>query len=75
MRMKVRARWVAGGLLAFFIVVFIFQNTDVVTLRFLAWNVTMSRVLLFALILGVGMVLGWLLRSVWQQRGAAPRRE
>lgn len=37
----------------------ILQNTEVVTIRFYFWEVTMSRVLLFLITLGSGMVLGF----------------
>lgn len=37
----------------------ILQNTEVVTIRFYFWEVTMSRVLLFLITLVAGMILGF----------------
>lgn len=47
---------------------FVLQNTDVVELRFLFWSASMSRALLFVLILLIGMGLGWLLHSYFAFR-------
>jgi len=44
--------------------VFVLQNTTVVEIRFLFWTLSMSRALLIVLVLVIGMVLGWLARSL-----------
>ena len=43
--------------------IFIIQNADVVELRFLLWTITMSRALMYTLLLLIGIAAGWLLRS------------
>jgi len=50
--------------LAFLMSVFVLQNTTVVEIRFLFWTLSMSRALLIVLLLVIGMVLGWLARSL-----------
>jgi uncharacterized integral membrane protein len=40
--------------------VIILQNTEVVTLRFLFWDLSMSRVILIPLLMLVGFVLGYI---------------
>jgi uncharacterized integral membrane protein len=57
------ARLVAAAVLIFLIVLFAAQNYKVVELRFLFWTLSMSRVLLLALVFVVGGVCGWLLKS------------
>lgn len=46
------------------VVVFAVQNYEVVELRFLFWTMAMSRALFFFLVFAIGIVLGWLLRSL-----------
>ena len=49
--------------LAFLAFVFIYQNTETVVVDFFAWSVEMSLVLLVFIILGMGVIIGWLLNS------------
>ncbi len=63
-----KPKLIAGAVLVLLILVFVFQNTEVVDLRFLFWTVTMSRVLLAMLFLIVGLILGWILCGLVQQR-------
>lgn len=49
--------------LAFFTFLFISQNTETVRVDFLAWSAEMSLVLLVFIILGTGVMIGWLLNS------------
>lgn len=58
-------------LLSVIVVVFIFQNTTVVEIRFLFWTVSMSRALMILAVLAIGMLLCWLLHgylSLWRKR-------
>lgn len=54
--------------LLFLAIVFILQNTVVVEIRFLFWTVTMSRGLLVAVSLVIGMIFSWLLRGLFAIR-------
>ena len=54
---------IAGACLLVLAVVFALQNTQVVTLRFLFWQFSLSRALLVLLVLLVGIVVGWLLHG------------
>jgi uncharacterized integral membrane protein len=40
----------------------IIQNTDVVGFNFLFWEIQMSRIILFPLLLGVGIIIGVFIR-------------
>jgi uncharacterized integral membrane protein len=53
-------------------IVFTLQNTAAVTVEFLAWSVTLSRALLVFLLVVVGTLLGWLLRSMVDEEGFRP---
>lgn len=50
------------------VIVFIFQNTAVVDVRFLLWTVAMSRALLIIILLAIGIGLGWLLHGFRTRR-------
>ena len=46
-------------LIALFLIILV-QNVQVVTLKFLAWEISISRVLFIPLVLIVGFVLGFI---------------
>jgi uncharacterized membrane protein YciS (DUF1049 family) len=49
------------------VLVLALQNSETVTVRFVVWELTMSRVLLIALLFGAGLLAGWILRA-WGAR-------
>lgn len=49
--------------IAGFVLIFVFQNTAVVTIQFLFWSVSMSRSLLILVFVAIGVVIGWILNS------------
>jgi putative membrane protein len=53
------------------LLIVVLQNTQVVTLRFLFWNLTMSRVILLPLIGLAGFVVGYAVG----RRGKKPTRQ
>ena len=48
--------------------IFIGQNLEIVDVRFLIWHFSISRAMLVILLLLVGFVVGWLLRSYFRNR-------
>ncbi len=40
------------------------QNTQVVTLRFLFWEMSMSRIILLAVVLLIGIVIGYIAATI-----------
>jgi putative membrane protein len=52
-----------GIISTIFILVFILQNTEIVTVNFLFWKMEMSRVILILVLLLVGFLLGYIFRS------------
>ena len=53
-------------------IVFTLQNTAAVTVEFLAWSLTLSRALLIFLVVVIGTLVGWLLRSMVGEDGFRP---
>jgi uncharacterized integral membrane protein len=51
------------ALLAFFALVFVAQNIEIVTVRFLFWEISMSRAILSVFSLLIGFIIGWILHS------------
>lgn len=62
------AKLIIGLILAGLGVVFIIQNVTVLEMRFLSWNLSMSRALFMFMILSVGIILGWLLNGSFSSR-------
>jgi len=74
--MKIRVRTVAILVLSLLSLVVIVQNTEVVSVRILFWDLTMSRIILLALSIAVGVIIGFLLGRPWRKRDqyARPKR-
>ncbi len=64
-----RIRSVAILVLLLLFLVVIVQNTEVVSVRLLFWDPVMSRMILLALSLAVGVIVGFLLGRPWRRRG------
>jgi len=63
-----RLRGVVILVLLLLFVIVIAQNAKVVTVRLLFWDLEMSRIVLLALTLAVGVVVGFLLGRPWRRR-------
>jgi len=66
-----RARTVVIIVLVMLALTLVAQNTEVVTFQLFFWPLTMSRVILLAGALLVGVVIGLLLGRPWKRRRAA----
>lgn len=55
-------------MLALLSLVVIVQNTEGVSVRLLFWDLVMSRIILLALSLAVGVIIGFLLGLPWRKR-------
>ncbi|MFQ5935643.1 MAG: lipopolysaccharide assembly protein LapA domain-containing protein [Acidiferrobacterales bacterium] len=59
---------IAVGLgVLFLVILFTLQNTEVVTITFLFWQFSMSRVLLIFVFLAAGVIVGWVLHGIAQR--------
>lgn len=63
--MRIRSVVILVLLLLFLVVVV--QNTEVVSVRLLFWDLVMSRIILLALSLTVGVIVGFLLGRPWRK--------
>ena len=69
-----RARSVVIIVLLILSLTLVAQNTQVVSFRLWFWDLTMSRVLLLAGSLAIGVIIGLLLGRPWKKKKAAPRQ-
>lgn len=53
------------------VLIFIFQNQQMVTIEFLAWRVETARGVMALVILLIGVIIGWLGRGQWAHRKKA----
>lgn len=68
--MRSKHRLIAALVLAGLILLFVLQNTAVVDIRILFWTVSMSRSLMFFILVVVGIAIGWFLRGHFRGRRA-----
>lgn len=59
---KIHFILVTAGIALF--VVFMLQNTDIVTVNFLFWHLQLSRSILLLVVLLIGVLIGYVLRSL-----------
>lgn len=52
-----------GAILILLVLVFLVQNTEVVKVNFLLWDISMSRAVLLFFSLLIGFIVGWFLHS------------
>ena len=71
--MKIRVRTVVILVLVLLALVVIVQNTEVVSVRLLFWDLVMSRIILLALSIAMGVIIGFLVGRPWRRRDKTPR--
>ena len=59
-----RTKLLIGAGLLLLLIVLIVQNTQVVSIKFLFWELSLSRVLMVFLVFVSGAVVGWVANSV-----------
>lgn len=68
-----RARSVVIIVLLVLFLAVVVQNTEVVAFRLLFWDLEMSRIVLLALSLAVGIIVGFLLGRPWRRKPASSK--
>jgi len=68
-----RARSVVVIVLLVLFLTVVAQNTEVVKFRLLFWNLEMSRIILLAISLAVGIIVGFLLGRPWRRKPASSK--
>jgi uncharacterized integral membrane protein len=57
-------KFITALVLAVLFIIFLIQNTQVVTLRLYFWKISMSQIILIPLVLILGFILGYIVRMV-----------
>ena len=57
-------KFVIGVIIGIIVIVFMVQNVEKVDIQFFAWSVTVSRAIMILIVLAVGIVLGWVIKSL-----------
>ena len=68
-------KFIAGMVFAALFIVFLIQNTQVVTLRLYFWKISMSQIILIPLVLILGFLLGYLVCKLAGRRRTPKRHE
>lgn len=63
---KMTSKLVIATTLIILVMIFAVQNAAVVNIRLLFWDVALPRSLLIFMMLLIGMIIGWFLRSVFR---------
>ena len=53
------------------LLVFVIQNADPTTVQFIAWELTMNRGLFILIVFALGLVVGWVIRSLARRKRPA----
>ena len=53
-------KFIIGIILGIILMIFLIQNTEIVTLNFLFWSLTTSRALMIIIVLILGIFFGWI---------------
>lgn len=61
-------KFIIGIVFGALAIIFILQNVQMVEVTFLAWSISMSRSILFFIMLLIGFVLGWGVGSFGRRR-------
>lgn len=61
-------RLALSAILILLVLVFLVQNTEVVKVNFLLWDISMSRAVLLFFSLLLGFIIGWFLNSFLSYR-------
>jgi len=57
-------KFICAAVLAVLFIIFLVQNTQVVTLRLYFWKISMSQIILIPLVLILGFVIGYIVCKV-----------
>lgn len=57
-----------AAVLVFLALIFVVQNIEVVTMKFLFWELSMARAVLLIFSLLIGFIIGWILHSYMAYR-------
>jgi uncharacterized integral membrane protein len=70
-----KMKFILGLIFGILVVIFIFQNIEVVQINFLFWSISVSRALMVFLIFLIGILVGAILKSVHTDRKKKANKE
>ena len=59
-----KPKWIVSLVVVILLLIFLLQNTQVVTLRLYFWNFSMSQIILIPLVLIFGFVAGYIVAKI-----------
>ena len=57
-------KFIIGIIFGALVILFMVQNVQVVDIKFIAWTVSISRALMILIVFVIGILLGWVVRSM-----------
>ena len=57
-------KFIVGIIIGALVIVFVLMNAEIIDLRLYFWTVRISRALMLIIVLGTGMVIGYILNGV-----------
>jgi len=64
-----RIKLIIGLVLLLLVVIFSIQNAEMVSIKFLIWEISLSRALMIFLVFCFGGILGWIFSSLARSAG------
>lgn len=68
-------KFILGLIFGIIMVIFIFQNIDIVEISFLFWSISISRALMIFLVLLMGILLGVILQGIHRGKQKKEKRD
>jgi len=70
-----RPKWIVSLVVFVLFLIFLLQNTQVVTLRLYFWSISMSQIILIPVTLILGFVAGYIVAKITGKHAAAIKTE
>ncbi len=75
MAVEMKPKWIIALVVLVLLLIFLFQNTQVVTLKLFFWSISMSRIILISIFLIVGFAAGYAAAKIsGKKSGSRTRR-
>ena len=59
-RDRMNPKLIFGSIIGLLLFIILLQNTDVITVKFVFWKISMSRIILLPLVLLIGFIAGFI---------------
>ena len=72
---KMKPKWIVSLVVFVLFLIFLLQNTQVVTLKLYFWSISMSQIILVPLMLILGFIAGYIVAQITGKHAAAIKAE